>query len=210
MESAAQRSGRDPADIVLIAVTKTIPVDAIRPAVEAGARDLGENYYQEARDKLSAFGNDVRWHFIGHLQSNKARHVVGRFALIHSVDTPALAQEIGRRASAAGIVQDILLEVKIDPAPDKTGIAPGDVGPLAERIGAIDGLRLRGLMGMPPPVSDPALARPYFALLRSLLDDLPCTTDRWLSMGMTADFETAIEEGATHVRVGTAIFGPRS
>src|SRR5579862_5253928 len=206
---AARRSGRDPADVTLVAVTKTVPVKRMREAVEAGAIDLGESYYQELREKLPLFGPDERWHFIGHLQSNKARYIAGKVALVHSVDSVALAREIGKRAVEYGAHQDILLEVKLDPAPTKTGIAPEAVLSIAEQVSAIPGLRLRGLMGMAPFAGDPEHARPYFARLQRLFDELPVEWRNELSMGMTGDFEVAIEEGATVVRIGTAIFGSR-
>jgi len=208
--AAAGRIGRDPGDICLIAVSKTIGVEAVRSAVEAGIRDFGENYVQEAMIKIGSFGSDIRWHFIGHLQTNKARQVVGAFALVHSVDSDRIAVELNKRALAAGIVQDVLIEVRLDPEGAKTGVEPDSLGALADCVGQLPGLRLRGLMGIAPVVSDPDHARPHFARLRGLLDCLPPQCRAILSMGMTGDFEPAIMEGATHVRIGTAIFGPRS
>jgi pyridoxal phosphate enzyme (YggS family) len=207
--AAAVRAGRSPADVCLIAVSKTVGLDAVREAAAAGARDFGENYVQDARAKLAAPGLDVRWHFIGHLQTNKARYVAGAFALVHSVDSVRLAEELGRRAAMSGVVQDVLIEVRLDAAGAKTGVEPDGVAGLAESIAGAPGLRLQGLMGMAPIVTEGEHARPHFAALRGMLDLLPAGSGRVLSMGMTGDFEAAIAEGATHVRVGTAIFGPR-
>ena len=207
--AAAVRAGRSPADVCLIAVSKTVGLDAVREAAAAGARDFGENYVQDARAKLAAPGLDVRWHFIGHLQTNKARYVAGAFALVHSVDSVRLAEELGRRAAMSGVVKDVLIEVSLDAAGAKTGVEPDGVAGLAESIAGAPGLRLQGLMGMAPIVTEGEHARPHFAALRGMLDLLPAGSGRVLSMGMTGDFEAAIAEGATHVRVGTAIFGPR-
>jgi len=206
---AARRSGRSPEEVTLVAVTKTVPVERIREAVEAGLKDFGENYVQEALPKLAALGNDVRWHFIGHLQSNKARLVAGAFALIHSLDSVALAGELNKRAANAGVTQNVLIEVRLDPAETKTGVLPEELGVLTDTVMALPHLRLQGLMGMPPLFPDPEESRPYFAHLRELSEILPEGARRELSMGMSTDFEVAIEEGATIVRVGTAIFGPR-
>jgi len=206
---AAARAGRDPAEITLVAVSKTVEPARIREAVEAGILDLGENYYQEVREKMPLFGPDVRWHFIGHLQTNKARYVAGRFALVHSVDSEALARELGKRALAANTEQPVLIEVKLDPAATKFGVEPDAVPELAAYVAQTPGLQLCGLMGMAPFVDDPEETRPCFAPLRGLFEQLPAEYRQTLSMGMTADFEVAIEEGATLVRIGTAIFGKR-
>ena len=207
--SAALRYARDPAEITLVAVSKTVGVERIREAVEAGIGDLGENYYQEAREKLDLLPSDVRWHFIGHLQTNKAKHVVGRYALIQSVDRIELAKELDRRAERLGIVQPVLVEVKLDPADTKTGVPPEQLDELVDEAANLRSLRLDGLMGIPPLEGGNEEARPYFARLRDLFEKLPADNRRTLSMGMTADFEVAIEEGANLVRVGTAIFGKR-
>lgn len=209
MDAAAVRCGRRPEDVRLVAVSKTVDADRIRAAYAAGVREFGENYYQEAREKLALFGSEVHWHFIGHLQTNKARNVVGRFALIHSVDRMELASEIGRRAAAAGVVQPALVEVRLDPAPTKGGVDPGAALELAHAVGELPGIGLRGLMGMPPYAEDPEAARDAFRRLRALFERLPARYREVLSMGMSADFEVAIEEGATLVRIGTAIFGRR-
>lgn len=206
---AAVRAGRKPEEITLVAVTKTVEPARIQAALEAGVRDFGENYYQEAREKLGLFGPEVRWHFIGHLQTNKARYVAGRFSLVHSLDSEELARELGRRASAIAVTQPVLIEVKLDPSATKFGVDPAVTLDLAARVAAIPGLRFCGLMGMAPILYAPQETRPYFAQLRTLFDRLPPEHRQVLSMGMTADFEVAIEEGATMVRIGTAIFGKR-
>jgi len=209
---ACERSGRDPGSVTLIAVTKTVALPRIQAIVRAGVRDLGENYVQEALTKVGdpeLRDAAVRWHFIGHLQRNKVREIVGRFALIHSVDSLALATEIGRRASTLGTTADLLLEVKLDPIATKFGIAPEETLATAQAVQDIPGVRLCGLMGMAPFGSDPEAARPAFRTLRTLFDQLPPDARRILSMGMSSDFEVAIEEGATLVRIGTALFGKR-
>jgi pyridoxal phosphate enzyme (YggS family) len=208
---AAERAGRRPGEIRLVAVTKRVEPARIQEALDAGIRDLGENYYQEARWKLPLFGPEVRWHFIGHLQRNKAKYVVGRFTLIQSVDSEALAREIGKRALSMGITQEVLIEVKIDPSSEeKKGVEPEMALEFAGAVAAIPGIRLQGLMGLAPVVANPWEAAPYFQQLRRLFEQLPRAHQQILSMGMTADFEVAIAEGSTMVRVGTAIFGRRT
>jgi len=207
---AAARGGRSADDITLIAVSKTVAPDRIREALAAGVSDLGESYVQEVREKLPLFGPEVTWHFIGHLQSNKVKYVVGPFALIHSVDSLDLAAEIGRRAQRLEVTQDILLEVKLDPSGAKFGLAPEELPRTAEQAAVLDGVRLRGLMGMAPYGMQPEAARPYFARLRGLFEQLPPDLRHTLSMGMSGDYEVAVEEGATHVRLGSRLFGARS
>jgi pyridoxal phosphate enzyme (YggS family) len=207
---AARRSGRDPDDITLVAVTKTVDPARIQAAADTGIRDFGENYYQEARDKLPLFGSEIRWHFIGHLQSNKAKYIAGRFDLIHSVDSLNLAAEIGKRASNRGLIQEVLIEVKLAESDAKHGVEPERTLDLAGDIAQTAGVRLRGLMGMAAFGGGSEDSRPYFARLRGLFDQLPPVNRVVLSMGMTGDFEVAIEEGATLVRIGTAIFGVRN
>jgi hypothetical protein len=208
--AAASRVSRSPLDITLVAITKTVEPIRIQEAVHAGVLDLGENYYQEARDKIPLLGPEIRWHFTGHLQSNKAKYVAGAFALIHSLDSLSLAQEIGRRAAARNKVQSVLIEVKLDPSDTKRGIAPEETYALVEQAGGISGIRVCGLMGMAPYAVEPEESRPFFARLRRLYEQLPIENRQILSMGMSGDFEVAVEEGATHVRIGTAIFGLRS
>jgi len=207
--SACARAGRKSDEIVLIAVAKTVDVARIRQAISAGIEHFGENYYQEAREKIQAVESPVHWHFIGHLQKNKVRGVVPLFAWIHTVDDEELAEEIDRRAQAMGKHQRVLIEVNIAREPQKFGAAPEQVLALAERIAALPNVRLEGLMGMAPMVERAEEARPYFAELRRLFERLPEAHRVHLSMGMTQDYEVAIEEGATMVRIGTAIFGPR-
>lgn len=209
IEQAARKAGRSGGEITLVVVTKTRSISEIRQAIDAGAADLGENYVQEAEEKFGEIGAVVRWHMIGHLQRNKARHAVQVFDLIHSVDSEALAREIGRRAEAMGKTQDVLVEVNISGEETKAGVEPESALALAERIAEIEGIRVRGLMGMAPIVADPEDTRPYFAKLREIWDKLPDEQRECLSMGMTQDYEVAIEEGANMVRIGTAIFGPR-
>lgn len=207
--AAEVRSGRPAGSVTLVGVSKRIDPSLIAEAVEAGLQDLGENYVQEALPKLAMTPPPVRWHFIGRLQTNKARSVAGRFALVQSVDSERLAAELARRAQNAGTTQPILLEVNLDPTGAKSGAAPAHVPALAEAMAAMPGLRLDGLMGMPPAFEDAECVRPFFEVLRRLYEMLPAENRRVLSMGMSGDYEVAIEEGSTMVRVGTAIFGPR-
>ena len=209
--AAALRSGREPGDVILVAVTKTWPADVILEAIAAGAADLGENRAQEFKEKVTLLGNRARWHFVGHLQTNKVRHVVGACELIHSVDRPGLAESIGNRATAAGAEQDVLIEVNVAGDPNKHGVEPARAVALALEVQELEGVRVRGLMTIPPYAEDPELSRPHYkdlaALSVQLVAELPGAEA--LSMGMSQDFEVAIEEGATIVRVGTAIFGSR-
>lgn len=210
IDKAARRSGRSREDITLVTVTKTRSVDEIREAVACGVTDIGENYVQEAEDKFAQIGHAVRWHMIGHLQRNKARHAVEFFSLIQSVDSMELAREIGRRAEAIGKTIDVLVEVRISGEATKFGVDPDETLSLIDNIVQVSGIRLCGLMGMAPLVENPEETRPYFAKLRQLWEKLPTEQRLYLSMGMTSDFEVAIEEGANMVRIGTAIFGPRA
>jgi hypothetical protein len=212
MERAAQRAGRSETEMTLIAVSKKMPPEYVAAAYAAGVRHYGESYVQEAIAKLASPAlhlPGIVWHFIGHLQSNKARDVVGRFALIHSVDSVALARELARRSQLSGQPTAILLEIKLDPAGTKFGIDPARLPEIADSVLQLQGVQLCGLMGMAPYDEEPERARPYFRRLRGLYEQLPPGARQTLSMGMTGDFEVAIEEGATHVRIGTAIFGRR-
>ena len=204
---ACRRSGRSPADVLLIAVSKTVDLERIREAVAAGALALGENRVQEAKDKVEALGHPVPWHLIGSLQTNKARDAVRIFDCIHSVDRIDLAREVDRRAGAAGRTLDVLLQVNVGDEPQKGGAAPDDVKRLVDESAALANIRVVGLMAIPPHVEDPEATRPHFRRLRELRDALGL---RHLSMGMSADYAVAIEEGATMVRVGTSIFGARA
>jgi pyridoxal phosphate enzyme (YggS family) len=209
IDKAAIKSGRRRSDITLVTVTKTRSVDEIREAVACGATDIGENYVQEAEDKFAQVGNAARWHMIGHLQRNKARHAVEFFSLIQSVDSVELAREIGRRAEAIGKTIDVLVEVGISGEATKFGVDPDATLSLVDNIVQVSGIRLCGLMGMAPFLENPEDTRPCFADLRQLWERLPDEQRLYLSMGMTSDFEVAIEEGSNMVRIGTAIFGPR-
>ena len=221
IEAAALRAGRDPKSVRLVAVSKTVPPERILEAVEAGAYILGENRVQEALPKQSALAGllertgsarRAEWHLIGTLQKNKARHAVGAFSLIHSVDGADLAREIDRRAAMMGIVQDVLLEVNVAGEATKHGVPPEEALSLAKEMAGLANVRLTGLMCIPPFTEDPESSRPHFARLRGLLSEIneAGIEMRELSMGMTQDYEAAVEEGATLVRVGTAIFGHRA
>ena len=204
---ACQRVGRSADEVLLVAVSKTVELERIRQAIAAGVRALGENRVQEARGKIEVLGRAVPWHLIGPLQTNKAKDAVRLFDWIHSVDRLELATELDRRARALGRTVDALLEVNVAEERQKSGARPDEIQPLLDAIAGLSGIRIRGLMAIPPAVSDAEQSRPHFRRLRELgaAVGLP-----HLSMGMSGDFEIAIEEGATMVRVGTAIFGPRA
>jgi len=214
--TAAEACGRKPESIQLVAVSKTIDVRRVQEAISAGAQILGENYVQEARQKIHTLGShDVSWHFIGHLQSNKAKYAVRLFDLIHSVDSLKLAKEIDKQAAKTAKRQEVLIQVNIAGETTKSGVAGEETLRLVNEIGRLEHLSIRGLMTMPPYFNAPEKVRPFFVALRNLADriraeQLPNVVMEELSMGMTGDFEVAIEEGATLVRVGTAIFGERS
>jgi len=213
--AAAARAGRDASEVTLVVVTKTRGLDEVRVAVQAGATDLGENYVQELVAKARELGDDgVRWHAIGHLQTNKVRQVVPVVSLIHSLDSLRLAEEIERRAGAAGRTIPALVQVNVAGEDSKFGVDEAGLMDLAPRVMELQSVRLAGLMTMPPFVEEGEDNRRYFARVRELRDDLvtrgiPADSLRELSMGMTSDYEVAVEESATLVRVGTAIFGPR-
>ena len=216
VDAACVRAGRAPGDVTLIAVSKRQPASAVREAIAAGARDLGENYAQELAAKAAENGEvgELRWHFIGRLQRNKVKLVAGKVALLHAVDSVELAIELGKRAARRGRRprKAILLAANVADEASKGGAAVAEVSALARALAAVDGIRLDGMMTMPPPADDPEAARPHFAALRALRDRVAAELGAALpvlSMGMSADFEVAIAEGATHVRVGTAIFGER-
>ena len=212
---AALACGRDPRAVKLVAVSKTVPADRVSAAINAGVTDLGENYVQEAREKIEALGREtVSWHFIGHLQSNKAKYAVKLFDLIHSVDSLKLAKELDRRAWALGKVQKVLVQVNISGEATKSGIETEQAMALVRQMARLDNLAICGLMTMPPYFNSPEKVRPYFRALKDLYDLIRTEAIRHvsiaeLSMGMTGDFEAAIQEGATLVRIGTAIFGER-
>lgn len=213
--SAAKRACRDPASVRLVVVTKTIDPELIKEAVDAGAMILGENRVQEAKEKIEKLGNVASWHLIGHLQANKARHAVKLFDLIHSVDNPELAAEIDKQAAKIGKKQNVLVEVNIAGEASKAGMAVKNAPELVRAIAKHGNITIQGLMTIPPFSEDPEESRPYFRVLKELaesitLEKIPGVTMGELSMGMSGDFEVAIVEGATLVRVGTAIFGERS
>ena len=214
--AAAARAGRDPGAVTLVAVSKSVPVAAMREAYAAGIRHFGENRAQEARDKFPAFGDDVHWHFVGRLQTNKVKYIVRHCHLLHSLDRVALAQEVDRRASRCGRVLPCLVEVNVAGEATKAGLPPEKVIPFLQQVAGRPGLRVVGLMTVAPRADNPEEVRPVFRRLRQLLEEaaercrgLPGIEMRHLSMGMTDDFEVAVEEGATIVRIGRAIFGER-
>ena len=213
--AAAHRSGRNPSAVSLVVVTKTIDVERIREAVEAGALMLGENRVQEAKEKIEKLGQIADWHLIGHLQVNKAKYAVKLFPLIHSVDSLDLAKEIDKQAAKIGKVQDILVEVNIAGESSKAGVAIDSALELIKGTSALKNVAVKGLMTMPPYSANPEDSRPFFRQLRDLAssierENIPMVSMQELSMGLSGDFEVAVEEGATMVRVGTAIFGRRT
>jgi pyridoxal phosphate enzyme (YggS family) len=203
--AACARAGRKRTDVQLVAVSKTFPAADVDHAIAAGMTDIGENKVQETRDKKPLVAGDARWHLIGHLQSNKAKDAVRLYDVIQTVDSIELAEKIARAAESAGKRQDVLLQVNIGRELQKSGAAPDSVPDLTRRIAAIPALRLTGLMAI-PPAGEAEEMRPYFRELLAMRDGLGLAE---LSMGMTDDFEVAIEEGATIIRVGRAIFGRR-
>jgi hypothetical protein len=222
IEKAARKVGRDPNEIKLVAVSKTVEAARIKEAIEAGASILGENYVQEAQKKIEEIGRPacterfgegrpVSWHFIGHLQSNKAKYAIRLFDMIHSLDSIPLAEELNRRAEQADRVIKVMVEVNLSKEATKFGTDEETVLNLAKRIHHLNHLYLEGLMTMPPYFDSPEMSRPYYIALREVKERMvkEGIPMKELSMGMSNDFEIAIEEGATYVRVGTAIFGAR-
>lgn len=231
---AAERAGRSPVDVELVVVTKTHPAEALEELYAAGGRVVAENRVQEALQKMRALGEPddlpdapegaagagrgaragrFEWHFIGHIQRNKAAQVVGRFDLIHSIDSAKLIEELQRRAAAAGVVQRGLLELNLAGEASKTGASPAELPAMLAALAAAPNLRVEGLMTVPPHDPNPEKSRPHFKRLRALLGEIgarPGFEPRHLSMGMSGDFEVAIEEGATLIRVGSLIMGERS
>ncbi len=212
--AAAARAGRDPDGIQLMAVSKTVPPERILQAADAGITLFGENYVQEAREKIPAIGHNLSWHMIGHLQTNKVKYVITLFDWIHSVDRLELARELDKRAGQQARKLQVLIEVNVSGEASKSGAEPSQVLELVRQISGLPHLNVRGLMTMPPYSDDPEQSRPYFQALSQLRDEIsmaaiPNIRMDELSMGMTDDFEVAIEEGATIIRVGRAIFGER-
>jgi hypothetical protein len=214
--TAAKNCGREPEEIKLIAISKTHPASAIKRVIEFGAHDIGENRVQEAEEKIPEVGRDAaRWHLVGHLQANKARRAVNLFDVIHSLDSLDLARRLDRLCREEDREKlEVLIQVDLGHEETKSGIEESELTHLVEGFGPLGRLRLTGLMTLPPFFDDPEQSRPFFRRLRELRDDLRARgafagSKGELSMGMTNDFEVAIEEGATMVRVGTAIFGER-
>ena len=215
IKDTAEACKRPMASIRLVAVSKTMPAEVVRDAIGTGISDLGENYIQEAKEKINALAAyPVTWHFIGHLQSNKAKYAVRLFDLIHSVDSLKLAQELNKYAQKNDKIQAILIQVNVAKEVSKSGVYIEDTVQLLKEVCRLENIAVKGLMTMPPYFNAPEKVRPFFTALRELRDQIkmeaiPNISMDELSMGMTGDFEAAIEEGATIVRIGTAIFGDR-
>lgn len=215
IKETADACKRPVASIRMVAVSKTMPAELVREAIEAGVTDLGENYIQEAKEKINALATyPVTWHYIGHLQSNKAKYAVRLFDLIHSVDSLKLAKELDKYAKKNDKIQTILIQVNVAREDSKSGVYLEDSVRLLREVSRLENISVKGLMTMPPYFNAPEKVRPFFAALRQFRDQIkkeaiPNISMDELSMGMTGDFETAIEEGATMVRIGTAIFGDR-
>jgi hypothetical protein len=210
--TAAKAAGRDPTQITLVAVSKAQPAEAVRAVHALGVRDFGENYPQEALPKIDALPSaDTRWHFIGQLQSNKTRPIAARFAWVHGIDRVAIARRLNEQRPYHAPALQVCLQVKLVDEPGKGGVSPQELEALAQEVSRFERLKLRGLMCLPPPTHDVGLQRARFRALRELRDALNLKGRALdvLSMGMSDDFEAAIAEGATHVRIGTAIFGAR-
>lgn len=211
---ACGRSGRDRKDVLLICVTKTKPAELLEEAYRAGERAFGENRVQEIVDKYPRLPEDIDWHMIGHLQKNKVKYLMDRAVMIHSVDNEDLARVISREAVKAGRVMPVLIEVNVAGEETKFGVSPGETEKLIRKIAPLPGIKVCGLMTIAPYTEDPETNRPFFRQLRELSVDIKnksidnVSMDQ-LSMGMTGDYEVAIEEGATMIRVGTGIFGER-
>ncbi|MGI6553242.1 MAG: YggS family pyridoxal phosphate-dependent enzyme [Bacillota bacterium] len=214
IERAAAKAGRDPASIQLVAVTKNVEIPLIEEACAQGLTDLGENRVQELVKKYEVLGDVVRWHLIGHLQTNKVKYIVDKVALVHSLDRMSLAKEINKRAGSVGRKLPVLVQVNVAEEESKFGLKVEEVLPFIREVKDMEWISIQGLMTMAPLVDDLEKVRPVFRSLKELQEeisshDLPGVEMRYLSMGMTNDFEVAIEEGANIIRIGTAIFGSR-
>ena len=209
MAAAAKVAGRAPEDVELVAVSKTFPAEDAKAFFDAGQIQFGESYVQEAKAKIPLLPNEAVWHFIGHLQVNKAKHVPALFSFIHSLESLSLASELQRRLSNAGKTIKAYVEVNVAGEGQKSGLAPSFLAPFLDKLSDFPALIPIGLMTMPPYDPDPEASRPHFAALRTLRDKV-CPSLKGLSMGMSGDFHVAISEGATVVRVGTALFGDRT
>lgn len=212
---AAERFGRKPEEIELVAVTKTVPVPRIREALAAGITNLGENRVQELRAKYEELGSEANWHLIGHLQTNKVKYIVDKVVLVHSLDRYSLAQELQKRAQAVDRVVPVLVQVNIAQEETKFGLHRDEVIPFLEKIAPMSNIKVQGLMTIAPLVNDQETVRPVFRSLYRLAQEIADLNYahvemRYLSMGMTNDYEVAIEEGANMVRIGSGIFGQRS
>ena len=215
IDEAARRSGRDPKDVLLLAVSKTVEVPKIKAAVECGLDELGENRVQEIMEKNEPLGPDVKWHLIGHLQTNKVKYIIDKVKLIHSVESLKLAEEINKQAGKHGITADVLVEINMAGEESKFGILPEQAEEFIRELANLGNIRVRGLMTVAPFVENGEENRVYFRNMKQLLVDINAKkinniTMDILSMGMTGDYITAVEEGATIVRVGTGIFGSRN
>ena len=214
IDAACKRSGRDPKDVLLLAVSKTVDVDRIKVAVDCGLNSLGENRVQEIMEKYEPMGENVKWHLIGHLQTNKVKYIIDKVELIHSVESIKLAEEINKQAKKHNLVMDVLVEVNMADEESKFGVKPEETESFIRELALMDNIRVRGLMTVAPNVENGEENRVYFRNMKQLLVDINAKNINninmdILSMGMTGDYETAVEEGATIVRVGTGIFGKR-
>ena len=214
IDAACKRSGRDPKDVLLLAVSKTVDVDRIKVAVDCGLNSLGENRVQEIMEKYEPMGENVKWHLIGHLQTNKVKYIIDKVELIHSVESIKLAEEINKQAKKHNLVMDVLVEVNMADEESKFGVKPEETEGFIRELALMDNIRVRGLMTVAPNVENGEENRVYFRNMKQLLVDINAKNINninmdILSMGMTGDYETAVEEGATIVRVGTGIFGKR-
>jgi len=214
IDAACKRSGRDPKDVLLLAVSKTVDVDRIKVAVDSGLNSLGENRVQEIMEKYEPMGENVKWHLIGHLQTNKVKYIIDKVELIHSVESIKLAEEINKQAKKHNLVMDVLVEVNMADEESKFGVKPEETESFIRELALMDNIRVRGLMTVAPNVENGEENRVYFRNMKQLLVDINAKNINninmdILSMGMTGDYETAVEEGATIVRVGTGIFGKR-
>lgn len=215
IKRAAVRAGRNPEEITLLAVTKGVATEKIKFAYDCGLKIFGENYLQEALAKMNVLPSDITWHFIGRIQRNKVRSITGRFSMVHSIDSIKICEEFQRRSEKKNIISNLLVEVNLAEETTKGGILLENTLSFIQNVLKYKNLRMRGLMTMPPYSENPEDSRQYFRKLRELKYNLikegvPDEILRELSMGMSSDFEVAIEEGATIVRIGTAIFGPRA
>ena len=212
IKKAALKANRNPQEIKLVAVTKTATIEQIKEAISAGVKIIGENKVQEAKEKYQILSADIEWHLVGHLQTNKVKYAIEIFDLIHSVDSIKLAKEIDRRSQQFGMITNVLVEVNISGEETKYGIKPEEVEPFIKEISEFSRIKIRGLMTIAPIAEDKEEVRPYFRKLRELSKEIKSKNIKnvkmdYLSMGMTEDFEVAIEEGANMIRVGRGIFG---